>query len=92
LVAAHAFVLEPKNKPKVLTTIMRRLGTNDKAIAEDGLDDLIRRTDRKLHASAEGLKNIQRFVQLRNPKLASINVADLIDRRYPAAQPEPGRE
>jgi hypothetical protein len=43
------------------------------------LDDLIRRTDRKLHASAEGLKNIQRFVQLRNPKLASINVADLID-------------
>ena len=79
LVAAHAFVLDPKNKPKVLTTIMRRLGTNDKTVAEDGLDDLIRRTDRKLHASAEGLKNIQRFVQLRNPKLASINVADLID-------------
>ena len=25
-VAAHAFVLDPKNKPKVLTTIMRKTG------------------------------------------------------------------
>ena len=79
LLAAHAFVVNPKNKPEVLTTIMKRLGTNDKVVAEDGLDDLIRRTERKPYPSAEGLKNIQRFMQLRNPKLSTINVTELID-------------
>jgi NitT/TauT family transport system substrate-binding protein len=79
LVAAHAFVVNPANKSKVLATIMRRLGTHDRTVAEDGLEDFIRRTDRKPYPSAEGLKNIQRFMQSRNPKLASINLAELID-------------
>ncbi len=92
LVAAHAFVINAKNKPRVLTTIMRRLGSNDKTIAEDGLEDLIRRTDRKPYPSAEGLKNIQRFMQLRNPKLANINVADLIDDTLLRGMDQAGRE
>jgi NitT/TauT family transport system substrate-binding protein len=79
LIAAHAFVVNPTNKSKVLATIMKRLGTHDRTVAEDGLEDLIRRTDPKPYPSAEGLKNIQRFMQSRNPKLAAINVAELID-------------
>lgn len=79
LAAAHTYVVNPKNKARVVTTIMRRLGSNDKTVAGDGLEDLIRRTDGKLYPSAEGLKNIQRFMQLRNPKLATVNVIDLID-------------
>jgi NitT/TauT family transport system substrate-binding protein len=79
LLAAHAFVVDATNKPKVLTTIMKRLGTNDRTVADDGLDDLIRRTDRKPYPSSDGLTNIQRFMQLRNPKVAAVNVAELID-------------
>jgi hypothetical protein len=79
LLAAHAFIVDTKNRPKVLTTIMKRLGTNDRTVAEDGLDDLIRRTDSKPYPSLNGLTNIQRFMQLRNPKVAAVNVAELID-------------
>jgi NitT/TauT family transport system substrate-binding protein len=79
LLAAHAFVVNPTNKPRVLTNIMKRLGTNDRTVAEDGLEDLIRRTDRKPYPSPDGLRNIQRFMQLRNPKVAAVNVAELID-------------
>ena len=92
LAAAHTFVVDPKNKPRVLTTIMRRLGNNDKTVAGDGLEDLIRRTDRKLYPSAEGLKNIQRFMQLRNPKLAAINAVDLIDDSLIRGMDQGGRE
>ena len=79
LVTAHAFVVNPTNKSKVLAIIMKRLGSVDRTVAEDGLEDFIRRTDRKPYPSAEGLKNIQRFMQSHNPKLAAINVAELID-------------
>jgi NitT/TauT family transport system substrate-binding protein len=79
LVTAHAFVINPSNKTRVLAIIMRRLGSVDRTVAEDGLEDLIRRTDRKPYPSADGLKNVQRFMQSRNPKLAAINIAELID-------------
>jgi NitT/TauT family transport system substrate-binding protein len=92
LLAAHAFVVNPPNKERVLTTIMKRLGTKDRTVAEDGLDDLIRRTDRKPYPSPEGLRNIQRFMQLRNPKLAAFNVAELIDDTFIRDMDGSGRE
>ena len=75
-----AFALAPKNKPAVLKTLMRRLKT-DAAGAEDGYQDLLRGVDRKPFASLEGLRNVQRMLKLRTPKVGEIKVEEVIDNR-----------
>ena len=37
--------------------------------------------DRKPYASADGMRNIQRLMKLRNPKIEKIRVEDVIDDR-----------
>ena len=39
----------------------------------------LRRTERRAFISIEGVKNIQRFMKLRNPKIADVNLERLID-------------
>jgi hypothetical protein len=39
----------------------------------------VRRTDRKAFVVLDGLKNIQRFMKLRNPKIGEINLNRLVD-------------
>ncbi len=75
-----AFALAPRNKPAVLKTLMRRLKT-DAAGAEDGYQDLLRGVDRKPFASLEGLRNVQRMLKLRTPKVGEIKIEDVIDNR-----------
>jgi ABC-type nitrate/sulfonate/bicarbonate transport system substrate-binding protein len=75
-----AFALAPKNKPAVLKTLMRRLKT-DAAGAEDGYQDLLRGVDRKPFASLEGLRNVQRMLKLRTPKVGEIKIEEVIDNR-----------
>jgi len=77
---SRAFALAPKNKPAVLKTLMRRLKT-DAAGAEDGYQDLLRGVDRKPFASLEGLRNVQRMLKLRTPKVGEIKIEDVIDNR-----------
>jgi NitT/TauT family transport system substrate-binding protein len=79
LMEGHAFLLNPANKSPVLEIIMRRLGIKDAKMAEDGLEDYVKRVDRKPYVSVEGLQNIQRFMKARNPKIADINVQTLVD-------------
>jgi hypothetical protein len=57
----------------------KRLGITDPMAANDGYDDYVRRTDKKAFVVVDGLKNIQRFMKLRNPKIADINLDRLID-------------
>jgi ABC-type nitrate/sulfonate/bicarbonate transport system substrate-binding protein len=76
-----AFILSPKSKPVVLKTIMQHLRIGDPATAEEGYQDLVTGLERKLSPSIEGLRNTQRLLKPRNPKLETIKIEELIDDR-----------
>ncbi len=76
-----AFILSQKSKPAVLKTIMQHLRISDPATAEEGYQDLVTGLDKKLLPSVEGLRNTQRLLKPRNPKLENIKVEELIDDR-----------
>ncbi|MGZ9262343.1 MAG: hypothetical protein ACXW6V_22980, partial [Candidatus Binatia bacterium] len=47
--------------------------------AEEGFVDMLIGMDKKPFPSMEGLRNIQRLMKQRNPKMANIKVDDLVD-------------
>ena len=75
-----AFGVAPKNKPAVIKTLMRRMRT-DAAGAEEGYLDLVRGVDRKPLASLEGMRNLQRLLRPRNPKIGELKIDDVVDNR-----------
>ena len=79
MVEAQAFVLSPPKKQSVLRILSKRLNITDPSVAEDALRDLLRRIDKKPYPSVEGLRNIQRFMQARNPKVGQVKIQELID-------------
>ena len=74
------FSLAPKNKPVVLKTLSKWLKV-DASGAEDAYLDLVRGVDRKPFASLEGLRNAQRLLRTRNPKVGEVKAEDVIDSR-----------
>jgi hypothetical protein len=60
---------------------MQHLRITDPAAAEEGYQDLLNGLDKKLVPSVEGLRNTQRLLKPRNPKLETIKVKELIDDR-----------
>ena len=79
-IEALAFALAPKNKPAVIRTLMKRLRT-DAAGAEEGYQDLLKGVDRKPFPSLDGLRNVQRMLKMRTPKIGEIKAEDVIDAR-----------
>ncbi len=79
-IEALVFSLAPKNKPVVLKTLARWLKV-DASGAEDAYLDLVRGVDRKPFASLEGLRNAQRLLRSRNPKVGEVKAEDVIDSR-----------
>ncbi len=79
-IEALAFSLAPKNKAVVLASLMRHLKIDGPA-AEDAYLDLVRGVDRKPFASLEGLRNVQRMLKMRNPKIGEVKAEDVIDNR-----------
>ena len=79
-IEALVFALAPKNKPVVLKTLARWLKV-DSSGAEDAYLDLVRGVDRKPFASLEGLRNAQRLLKARNPKVGEVKAEDVIDNR-----------
>jgi ABC-type nitrate/sulfonate/bicarbonate transport system substrate-binding protein len=77
---ALAFAFAPKNRPAVIRTLVRRLRT-DSAGGEDGYQDLLRGLDHKPFASLEGLRNVQRLIKIRSPKVGEVKVEEVIDNR-----------
>jgi NitT/TauT family transport system substrate-binding protein len=75
-----AFAVAPKNKPLVIKTLMRRLRV-DAVAAEEGYADMLRGVDRKPLASTEGMRNLQRLLKPRNPKIGEVKVEDVVDNR-----------
>jgi NitT/TauT family transport system substrate-binding protein len=76
---AQIFVLSPIKKAAVLKVLTKRLSISDPAVAEDALEDLLKRLDKKPIPSIQGLRNIQRFLQTRNPKVGEVKLDQLID-------------
>jgi NitT/TauT family transport system substrate-binding protein len=79
LIEGHGYVMNPANKATVIEVLSKRLGLTDPMSANDGYEDYVRRSDRKIFIQVEGLKNIQRFMKLRNPKIGDINLEKLVD-------------
>ena len=73
-----AFVLGPNNRAEMLKLLQRRLRVSEKE-AEEGLMDIAIGMDKKPYPSMEGLRNIQRLMKTRNPKLEKARVEDLVD-------------
>jgi len=73
-----AFVLGPPNKTATIKLLQRRLHVSERE-AEEGFVDMLIGMDKKPFPSMDGLRNIQRLMKLRNPKMANIKVEDLVD-------------
>jgi len=78
MIESIAFSFAPKNKPVVIKTIMRRLKT-DQNSAEEGYDDLLRAVEKKPFPSIEGLRNAQRLMKIRTPKIGEVKIEPLVD-------------
>jgi hypothetical protein len=79
MIESHGFVHNPANKAAVIEIMSKKLGISDPVSANDGYEDYVRRTDKRAFISLDGVKNIQRFMKLRNPKIADVNLERLID-------------
>jgi ABC-type nitrate/sulfonate/bicarbonate transport system substrate-binding protein len=79
LIEGHGFILNPANKTAVIEIMTKKLGITDPVAANDGYEDYVRRTDRKAFVVLDGLRNIQRFMKLRNPKIGEMNLERLVD-------------
>ena len=61
---------------------MKRLKISDPSYAEEGYQDLVRNMARKPYPAIEGLRNVQRLTKNQNPRIAELNVEDLVDSRF----------
>jgi NitT/TauT family transport system substrate-binding protein len=73
-----AFVLGPGSKAATLKLLQRRLRVSERE-AEEGFTDIAIGMDKKPYPSLEGLRNIQRLMKIRNPKLEKAKVEELVD-------------
>ncbi len=80
LLEANAYVLTPANKFSSLKIIQRHLKVSDRE-AEEGYKDMTMGLERRPFPAAEGLRNAQRLMKLRNPKVETVRVEELIDDR-----------
>jgi NitT/TauT family transport system substrate-binding protein len=70
--------LSPLNKNKVIQLISDRLRVTTQE-AQEGYKDMLLGLDIRPFPSVDGLKNIQRLMKSRNPRMAELKVEDLID-------------
>ena len=80
LLRALAFVHHPGNREAVSQTLARRLRVDQRG-AEEAYRGALETLERKPYASAEGLLNIRRMLARSNPRVATIQVEDVIDTR-----------
>ena len=82
LLEGLAFTWSPKNKSAVLRSVARRLRITDTAIAEDGYQELLTRggLEKRPHPSVEGMRNVQRLMQISNPRVGEVKLDDVLDR------------
>src|SRR5262249_38341902 len=74
------FGIAPQNKDKMIALLSRRLKVTTQE-AEEGYRDMLLGLERKPYPSIEGLKNIQRLMKARNPRMADLKIEDIVDER-----------
>ncbi len=79
LIEGEHYMMSSGGIAQSIKTIMSRLKLTDVAVAEEGYADAIKEFDPRPFPSIEGLKNMQRLLATQNPRLADVNVANLID-------------
>lgn len=82
LLEGLAFTWSPKSKSAVVKSVARRLRITDTAIAEDGYQQLLTRggLEKRPHPSVEGMRNVQRLMQISNPRVGEVKLDDVLDR------------
>src|SRR5262249_39191616 len=80
ILEGNMFVLAPANKTATLKIIQKHLKVGERD-PEEGYKDMAIGLERKPLPSLEGLRNAQRLLKLRNPKLENIKLEELIDDR-----------
>ena len=81
LIESLAFSLSPANKSITLKTLVTKLKITDPSAAEQGYADFAKTVERRPYPSLDGLRNIQRLMKPRNPKLEKVKPEDVIDDR-----------
>jgi NitT/TauT family transport system substrate-binding protein len=81
LIEGIVFSVTPKNRAAVVDTIMKRLRLSDRAVAEEGYQDVIKSVERKPFTTVEGMRNIQRLMKQRSPAVENFNVEEMLDDR-----------
>jgi ABC-type nitrate/sulfonate/bicarbonate transport system substrate-binding protein len=79
LIEGLAFTVAPANKPLVLKALTKKLGVLDPSALEEGYQEILTGLDRKPYPSLEGMKNIQRLIQSREPRLVNVNIENIVD-------------
>ena len=82
LLESLAYVVAPKNQEAVVELIMKKLRIKDTVTAEEGYNDLVRTMARKPFPTLAGMRNVQRLLKTQNPRIADINIEDLVDSRF----------
>ena len=82
LLEGLSFVMAPANKSQVIKTLMNRFKSSDASLVEQEYADAIKDLEPKPYPSVEGVRNMQRLMQLQNPRLASIDPISLIDSTF----------
>jgi ABC-type nitrate/sulfonate/bicarbonate transport system substrate-binding protein len=80
LVRALAFIYHPGNREAAIQTLAKRLRV-DRRSAEEAYEAGLENLERKPYPSADGLLNIRRMLARSNPKVATIQVEDVMDTR-----------
>jgi NitT/TauT family transport system substrate-binding protein len=80
LLRALAFTHDPGNREAVTQTLARRLRVEQRG-AEEAYRGALETLERKPYPSAEGLLNIRRLLARSNPRVATIQVEDVMDTR-----------
>ena len=89
LVEGNAHALSPQNKPSTLAILKRHLRIGDRQ-AEEAYNDVLIALARKPYPTLAGLRNIQRLMKLRNPKVEKVVVEELVEDRFLRALDQSG--
>jgi ABC-type nitrate/sulfonate/bicarbonate transport system substrate-binding protein len=82
LLESLAYLIAPQNQGAVVELIMKKLRLKESLTAEEGYHDTVRTMARKPYPAVEGMRNVQRLLKTQNPRIAEININDLVDSRY----------
>ncbi len=82
LLESLAYLIAPQNQSAVVELIVKKLRLKDSVTAEEGYHDTVRTMARKPYPAIEGMRNVQRLLKTQNPRIADVNVEDLVDNRF----------